>query len=407
MSTYLIPIQSALLIFPFLAAFITIPYVLHQYHRYGSLLFLRIAIVYSFIYYILNAYFMVILPLPPIEEVALYTNPYMQLLPFQTILDFIDIWKEHPQILSLLGSSLFYTTAFNFILLFPLGLYLRYYFQCSLKKTFCLCFLVSLSFELLQLTGLLGIYPRPYRIFDVDDLLVNTLGGLFGYCITPLFAHFLPTRAQLDQQSYTRGQEVSAGRRCMALAVDIVINIIITLILCLILVQVRQPLPLLDVTACWICTIMVMNLFLPVCLKGKTLGKRLVKITLINQQQQPITWYESLFHYGILHLTIISAPLYIFTYIMEVLYGTSDVYLLSGVVVFIYIVYYLIMMFQSIANLHDEEAAPFYVRFHGIHNISTIKQPDIHIDEAQESIMEENIKENKDNINDQQAAMHS
>ena len=36
MSVYLIPLQSALLLFPFLAAIITLPYIIIQYRKYGS-----------------------------------------------------------------------------------------------------------------------------------------------------------------------------------------------------------------------------------------------------------------------------------------------------------------------------------------------------------------------------------
>ena len=66
-------------------------------------------------------------------------------------------------------------------MLFPLGIYLRYYFRQGFLQTVRWGFLVSLSIELLQLSGLLFIYPRPYRLFDVDDLITNTLGAALGY----------------------------------------------------------------------------------------------------------------------------------------------------------------------------------------------------------------------------------
>ena len=53
MSVYLIPITAAMLIFPFLAALFTIPYIIVQYRRYGSILFLRVlTILLSFIYFV-------------------------------------------------------------------------------------------------------------------------------------------------------------------------------------------------------------------------------------------------------------------------------------------------------------------------------------------------------------------
>jgi glycopeptide antibiotics resistance protein len=41
-------------------------------------------------------------------------------------------------------------------------------------------FLLSLIIESAQLTGLFFIYPGSYRLFDVDDLITNTLGGFLG-----------------------------------------------------------------------------------------------------------------------------------------------------------------------------------------------------------------------------------
>ena len=53
-------------------------------------------------------------------------------------------------------------------------------------------FLLSLFFELTQLTGLNFIYPRQYRLFDVDNLMINTLGGILGYFIMNKLKVLLP-----------------------------------------------------------------------------------------------------------------------------------------------------------------------------------------------------------------------
>ncbi len=44
----------------------------------------------------------------------------------------------------------------------------------------------SLFLEIAQGTGLFGIYPCPYRSFDVDDLITNTLGALAGAALARL-----------------------------------------------------------------------------------------------------------------------------------------------------------------------------------------------------------------------------
>ena len=155
--------------------------------------------------------------LPPMEEVASYTKPIMQLIPFASLKEFTMnsslIWNDPATYLTALNEPSLYLIIFNILLTVPFGVYLRYYFQCSWKKTLLCTFLLTLSFECLQLSALFGYYPRPYRLFDVDDLITNTLGGMLGYAITPVFAHFLVSRSRMDEKAYDRGRSVSPLRR--------------------------------------------------------------------------------------------------------------------------------------------------------------------------------------------------
>ena len=65
---YIENIYWGLLIFPFIAAVFTLPYALYHYNKYGSVSKLRTLIIYSFILYMLIAFFMVCLPLPDWES---------------------------------------------------------------------------------------------------------------------------------------------------------------------------------------------------------------------------------------------------------------------------------------------------------------------------------------------------
>lgn len=47
---------------------------------------------------------------------------------------------------------------------------------------------LSLAIELTQLTGNWGLYPCPYRNFDVDDLILNTAGVMAGYALIRAFS---------------------------------------------------------------------------------------------------------------------------------------------------------------------------------------------------------------------------
>src|SRR5699024_5212296 len=105
----------------------------------------------------------------------------------------------------------------------PFGIYLRYYFKCRFLKTLILSFCLSLFFELTQLSGLYFIYPRSYRLFDVDDLLANTLGGVFGYAIISPFLKILPSRERIDKVSFHRGRQVSLTRRLISAMFDLIV----------------------------------------------------------------------------------------------------------------------------------------------------------------------------------------
>ena len=176
MSAYKLPIATAFIFFPIIAFVFTLPFLIYQYRKYGSIPFLRSVIFYSFILYLLCAYFLVILPLPTIDEVKNLTTETTQLVPFDFIRQLSNTisfhWNELSSYLTIIKSPTFYIAAFNILLTLPFGVYLRYYFECKWHKIILYGFLLSLFFELTQLTGLYGIYPRPYRLFDVDDLIV-------------------------------------------------------------------------------------------------------------------------------------------------------------------------------------------------------------------------------------------
>ena len=134
---YIGPISTAMWVFPFVALLFTVPYVLSSYHRYGAVLFFRALVVYSFIFYMMCVYFLAVLPLPSIEEVARETKPWAQLKPFaglQSALREGGFKANDPQTwLRVLGTSSFFHLAANVAMLFPLGIYLRYYFRQGLS----------------------------------------------------------------------------------------------------------------------------------------------------------------------------------------------------------------------------------------------------------------------------------
>ncbi len=233
--SYVESIKTALFIFPIIAFLFTVPFILNQYHKYGSIHKLRVFIVYSFILYMMTVYFLVILPLPKISEVTRPISEMVQLQPFAFIPTFIQetsfVISDPSTYVKALTENCFYTVVFNIFMTIPFGMYLRYYFKCSLKKVAICSFLLSLFFELTQLSGLYFIYPSPYRLFDVDDLLMNTLGGVLGYFLMGLFTKLLPTRDKIDEDSLKDGTQVSGLRRITLFFLDLFLCIMITSIL--------------------------------------------------------------------------------------------------------------------------------------------------------------------------------
>lgn len=278
MAIYKIPITTAFIVFPIIAFIFTLPYLIYQYRKYGAVLFLRSVIVYSFILYLLSAYFLVILPLPSIEEVKNLTTPTTQLMPFHFLKDLSSIpfnWKELSSYLNIIKNPTFYISAFNILLTIPFGIYLRYYFECKWYKAFLLGFLLSLFFELTQLSGLYRIYPRPYRLFEVDDLILNTLGTMIGFLITPLFTIILPTRKELDEKSFEKGKKVTIFRRALSYCIDFFFLVIMFVVISILIYNT----PIKEYSM--LITIFLYYLILPLLTNGKTIGKMILKLQVI------------------------------------------------------------------------------------------------------------------------------
>ncbi|MEK8171747.1 VanZ family protein [Streptomyces sp. M19] len=105
-------------------------------------------------------------------------------------------------------------------MLLPLGVFFRYHLRRGIWTATGAGLGTSLLFELTQGTALWGAYPCPYRLFDVDDLLINTAGATLGWVVAGPLARLLPTLDALDERVSAR-RPVPFGRRLVALLVDL------------------------------------------------------------------------------------------------------------------------------------------------------------------------------------------
>ncbi len=294
MESYRFVIWVAILVFPIIAFLITLPYMIRNYHKYGSIPLLRTLVVYSFVFYLLTAYFMVILPLPSISEVKNLDTAWVELRPFKFIGDLILYSNfsitDPSTYLPALKNSIVYVNLFNLFLTIPFGVYLRYYFKRTWWEVLIYSFLLSLFFEITQITGLYGIYPRPYRLFEVDDLIINTAGGVLGYILTPLFCFIIPSRKRLDEEAYENGQRVSFSRRAIAYLVDYTIFNLVILAL-----KVIFDLELGFGIYSWL---YFFYLVFSVCFfNGRTIGKSVVKIKIVSSDGKDARIHQLLARY--------------------------------------------------------------------------------------------------------------
>ena len=76
-----------------------------------------------------------------------------------------------------IGSNGFINNIIGNILLFiPFGMFLRYYFKLKVISLILITILYSLSIEITQI--LIN------RVFDIDDIILNLIGSIIGYCFS-------------------------------------------------------------------------------------------------------------------------------------------------------------------------------------------------------------------------------
>ncbi|MGL5354364.1 MAG: VanZ family protein [Clostridium sp.] len=222
MSVFTEPITVSTVLFPIVFIITIIPYIIYMSIKYKNISKFKAFIIYSFIFYCMTAFLLTMLPFPEVDK-QVY-NQTSQLIPFNFIRDIIkeaniDAFNAKA-VFGVITGRAFLQVFFNILLTIPLGIYIRYLFKKDIKTTFLICFLASLFVEVTQLTGIFGLYEYPYRLFDVDDLMLNTLGGGIGFYIEPIFMFVLPNLSELDNKYEQFDKLASFTKRGIAFALD-------------------------------------------------------------------------------------------------------------------------------------------------------------------------------------------
>lgn len=228
MSNFIYDIQLGFLAFPLVALLLAVPYALYQYRRFGAISIWKTFVVFTFILYCLCAVSLIVFPLPADHSAVVESARTPQLHPFHVIEQIRETTDFSLGDRSTWGPALrspvVYEAIFNVMLTVPLGAYLCYLFRCRWWMALLIGMATTLLFETSQLTGLFGLYAHPYRLFDVDDLILNTTGTMLGFWLMIPLAWALPSMDEVNEQARERGSSrVSLTRRALAAVVDLTV----------------------------------------------------------------------------------------------------------------------------------------------------------------------------------------
>ncbi|WP_162602538.1 VanZ family protein [Nocardioides daejeonensis] len=190
-----------------LAVLLLIPVAAYQYRRDGRLGLGDLTVMLGAAIYGLALWCYTMLPLP--DEG--YACVGRQLTPGATIHEIDPVRGQGWA--TLFRDPAFLQVALNLVLFLPLGYYVRRVLGRGVVVATLVGLGVSLTIEVTQASGLWFLYPCAYRLFDVDDLIVNTAGAAIGSVLAVLLVRRHPDSRPLPTR-------ITLGRRWMGMACD-------------------------------------------------------------------------------------------------------------------------------------------------------------------------------------------
>lgn len=192
-----------------LALLLFAPYVAREYRRRGEFGPRDFAWRFAGLLYLAGLAAYVLVPLPPNSYCAESPGLVPQLRPFGSF-GAVGAMSLPPDALWQVG--------LNVVLFLPLGVFARSSGRCGVVGAALVGFGASLAVELTQLTGVWFLHPCPYRLFDVDDLIANTVGAAAGACLR------VPRRRPgSGGPPPAAPRPVTAGRRLLGTACDVLL----------------------------------------------------------------------------------------------------------------------------------------------------------------------------------------
>ncbi|WP_408897616.1 VanZ family protein [Nocardioides sp. R1-1] len=167
------------------AVVLLLPVAAVEYRRDGRLGPRDLAVLLSGAVYGLALWTYTLLPMPADDDYACVGR---QTVPFDTLraVDWTELGSR-AGLTALVHDAAFLQIALNVLLFVPLGWFVRRIARHGVVVATVLGLSVSLLIETTQATGVWHLYDCAYRLFDVDDLMVNTLGAALGSLVSAIF----------------------------------------------------------------------------------------------------------------------------------------------------------------------------------------------------------------------------
>ncbi|MFF2272468.1 VanZ family protein [Agromyces sp. NPDC058136] len=192
-----------------------VPLVALSYRRRGGFSSARLLGWIALIFYVMGLWAYTLLPVPD----GPYSCVGVQLDPIAVVTDIAHLQAEAGG--SLLRNAAFQQFTLNLVLFLPLGFLVRALFARGVLVAAATGALVSLAIELTQVTGVWGLFPCAYRLFDTGDLVTNTVGAVLGSVTAA--AVLSPWRRRPQEEGVAAVAPVTAGRRLLAMLVDLIV----------------------------------------------------------------------------------------------------------------------------------------------------------------------------------------
>lgn len=191
-----------------------IPFVAISYRRRGGLTLGRTALWAAAAVYFWAIWTYTLVPMP---ESDAYRCRGVNLRPFE----FVDDIRAAVTVSGrYLTDPVVLQVALNVLLFVPLGFFLRVLGGRGILIAGLAGFAISAVIETTQLTGVWGIFPCAYRVFDVDDLIANTSGALVGSLLAFLVP--APHRGARRTPDAEEPRPVTRRRRVLGIVCDVV-----------------------------------------------------------------------------------------------------------------------------------------------------------------------------------------